>query len=147
MNQQSVIGHAVQFFPRINGSVALKLAIDGWVEMNNKGLGDGSINWSPEMSGIVGFTANGRDQLPVGVLTFDQQPGNANLWVSQAYVQEEFRGRGVYSAMWAKLVEFAAENGYQAIRMGTHLRNSAMRAVAQRTGCIEEAVVLKFSLE
>lgn len=138
---------AIKVFHRMNGTVALALAIEGWSEVNNKGLGDGSINWSPDMAAIVGYAMNGREELAVGVITFDHRPGNHILWAQQVFVQEAFRGQGVYTAMFTKLVEIAREQGYVAIEMGTHIKNAAMRAVGQKTGCHEEAVILRFNLE
>lgn len=141
-------GHSVELIDIITGTPALALALQGWAEINANGLGDGILNCHASYKAVLGSAQNGRDAVPVGVLTYDFEPLLRRVWVYQAYVHPEFRGRGVYTAMWAKLVEHSAEVlKAQSIQMGTHVRNSAMRAVAKHTGCIEEAIHLRFNLE
>jgi RimJ/RimL family protein N-acetyltransferase len=141
-------GHTVELVDVITGTPALSLAIQGWAETNAAGLGEGILNCHASHKAILGWAQNGRDLLPVGVLTFDDEPLFRRVWIYQAFVLQEFRGRGVYTAMWAKLVEHSVETlKARSIQYATHLRNSAMRAAAKRTGCIEEAVHLRFNLE
>lgn len=138
----------VELVDGLVGTPALALAMAGWTEVNQKGLHDGSMNCYPDLQAVIGYAMNGRDRLPVGVITFNVDSPQRRVWAFQVYVMPEFRGRGVYTAMWAKLVEHSAEVlKVQSIQMATHIRNSTMRAVGQRTGCIEEAVTLRFNLE
>lgn len=139
---------AVELVEGLNGSAAVSLALRGWIEINDAGLHDGTMNVHAGLHAIIGHAQNGRDMLPVGVITFDHDVNFNRVWIFQSYVVPEFRGRGVYTAMWAKLVEHSAEKLHvRSIEGATHVRNSAMRAVAKRMGRVEEAVILKFSLE
>lgn len=141
-------GSDVELVDIIAGTPALELALRGWVEINDQGLHDGTLNCYPHLKAILGYAMNGRDRLPVGVITFEHEAMQRRVWAFQVYVLPEFRGRGVFTAMWAKLVEHSTEIlKARSIEMGTHVRNSAMRAAAKRTGSVEEAVFLKFNLE
>lgn len=138
----------VELVDIITGTPALTLALQGWAETNAAGLGDGILNCHADTKAVLGYAQNGRDMLPVGVITYEYTALWRRVWVNQVFVLQEFRGRGVYSSMWAKLVEHAAEVlKAGSIQYATHLRNNAMRAAAKRTGCIEEAILLRFNLE
>lgn len=130
----------------LNETPALDLAVRGWAEVQEKGLGDGAMNCFPWLDAVIGYAMNGRDELPVGVLTFRHDVDQKRIWVNQAFVLVEFRGNGVYRAMWAALIERAGSLDAKSIQMGTHVRNLPMRAVGQKTGCAEEFVVLRFNL-
>lgn len=136
-----------ELFLGLNETPALNLAVRGWAETVEKGFGDGSLNCYPALNAFVGYAMNGRDEIPVGVVTFNYDVDHKRVWLFQAYVLPEFRGCGVYKAMWAALVSHSTTLGAKSIQMGTHVRNAAMRAAAKHTGCIEEAIHLRFNLE
>jgi len=137
----------IQFFDGLNNTPALELAMRGWAEMHEKGLSDGNLNIHSSLKAFVAIAPNGHDKLPVGVMTFDPEPTLRRVWIFQSYVIPEFRGRGIYTALWNKLVEYATvELKAKSIQSGTHVRNSAMRAVAKRQGRYEESVLLRFDL-
>lgn len=143
------LGTAVNLFlDGLNNTPALDLAIRGWAEINEKGFGDGTLNCYASLKAVLGYAMNGRDRLPVGVITFDYDTMLRRVWAFQVYVLPEFRGRGIYTAMFAELVRYGTDVlNANSIQMGTHLRNAAMRAVAKRTGCFEECIILRFNLE
>jgi GNAT superfamily N-acetyltransferase len=136
----------VELFHGLNETPALDLAVRGWAEMTEKGFGDGSLNAHAGQSALVGFEKNGRDELAVGVVTFEHDTSLKRIWLSQAYVLPEFRGRGVYKGLWTALAGFSTGAGAKSIQFGTHVKNAPMRAVAHRTGCIEQGVVLRYDL-
>jgi RimJ/RimL family protein N-acetyltransferase len=130
----------------LNGTPAATLAVKGWLELQEKGFSDGSLNMLGNMHAFVGYAENGRDMLPVGVITFTVEI--ARLWIHQSYVLPEFRGRGVYSAMWAELVSHVTLNlpNIREITSAAHAKNQAMRAIAKRQGRVEEAVILRLDI-
>lgn len=136
----------VELFQGLNETPALDLAIRGWAEIVEKGFGDGALNAYPSLNAFVGFAKNGRDEIPAGVVTFEHDTSLKRVWLFQAYVLPEFRGIGVYKALWTALVGYSAEAGAKSVQFGTHPKNAAMRAVAQRTGCAEKTIVLRFDL-
>lgn len=129
----------------VNAAPASKLAMRGWIELNDNGLGDGELI-ATDQATYVAYAPNGRDMVPAGVLVF--KIGSSTVWVSMAYVLPEYRGRGVFSAMWAALHELVFEKlpTVSSIQYEAHLNNKAMRAVAQRMGHRETAVVMKVDI-
>lgn len=135
-----------QFVEGLNGTPAAELAVRGWLEINEKGLGGNELNMSSTLNAVIGYAPNGRDVLPVGVITWNVD--DARVWVHQSYVVPEFRGRGVYSAMWLALVNkvIADLPAVRSIQSATHVRNQAMRAIAAKQGRREEAVTLRLDI-
>lgn len=135
----------VDFVDGINGTPAAELAVRGWLDTLEHGYSDGTINMQAELKAFIGYAQNGRDMLPVGVVTFFVD--NARIWVQQSFVLPEFRGRGVYSAMWNELIGHAQDlPAVRSIESGMHVNNKAMRAIAARQGRRETAVILKVDI-
>ncbi len=122
--------------------VAIELCLRGWNELTAKGLGDGRLMFHSNMSAIVGYAANGRDQEAAGVILFGLEPEFKRCWVTLSFVKEEYRARGLYTAMYEVLRGEARRMGLRTIESATHVRNVAMRAVAKRQGRTEEFVIL-----
>lgn len=136
----------IEFYDGLNGTPALDLAMRGWAETYEKGNSDGTLNVFSTLHAFVAYAPNGHDRLPVGVITFEVEKVSNRVWIYQGYTLPEFRGRGVYSAMWNSLVAHGIEQKMKSIQSATHVRNIAMRAVAKKLGRYEESVVLKFDL-
>lgn len=130
----------------LNGTPAAELAVRGWLEDVEK-YGQLELNMGAAHHALIGYAPNGRDMLPVGVLTFDTDA--ARVWIYQSYVLPEFRGRGVYSAMWTRLIEHVQHDlpKVRSIQSATNVRNQAMRAIAKRQDRREEAVTLRFDIQ
>lgn len=139
-------GIEVRAFDGLNNTPAAELAVRGWLEMVEKDLGDGSLNMGHDQKALVAYMANGRDVLPVGVMTWRYLEWCREVLICQSYVLTEFRGRGCYSAMWQQMIHQATELKAVAIIAGFHVRNSAMRSIAARQGRVEVAVTSRFDL-
>ncbi len=131
----------------LNNTPALALAVRGWIELNDRGFGDRSMCVNACEDAFVAFFPNGLEMLPVGVMTYNYNEGARCLWINLSYVDEEFRGRGCYRALWDTIVAYAISIKAQSIQSGTHVRNNAMREVSKRLGRFEEFVILRFNLE
>jgi RimJ/RimL family protein N-acetyltransferase len=138
---------AVAYYEHLNNTPALALAMKGWADVEERGLGDGTLSVYADSHAFVGYARNGRDLLPAGVITFSEEKNAGRLWIHQGYVVPEFRGRGLYSTLWCKLVEHAVKLRASTIMSATHVRNEAMRAVARRQGRVEAAVMLRYDLQ
>lgn len=129
----------------INNTPAAELAVRGWLDAVENGWSDGNLNMASGLRAFIGYTQNGRDMLPVGVVTFSIE--SAHVWVHQSFVLPEFRGRGVYSAMWNELLGHVAElPNVRSIQSATHVNNKAMRAIAARQGRREIGVILQIDI-
>ena len=126
---------------------AIELCLRGWNELFAKGLTDGRLAFHAQMSAVVANAANGRDYEPAGVVLFGLEPEFKRCWITLSYVKEEYRGRGVYSAMYVGLRAEALRMGIRTIESATHIRNQAMREVAKRQGRLEEFVILVDRIE
>jgi len=137
----------IQLLDGINNTPALGLAIRGWADCEERGLGDGTLNVHATMKAFLACAQNGREMIPAGVMTWEYDAALKRVWIYQSYVLPEFRGRGIYNLLWARMVEHAAiDLKAHSIQSATHIRNSAMRAIAARQGRFEECVVLRFNL-
>lgn len=136
----------VYVVPSIAGTPAVALAIAGWVDCNERGLGDGTMNLANDQKAMLAFAKNGQEMLPVGVMTWSFDESARRVWIFQSYVVKEFRGRGVYRAMWHHMVQHAEELAARTIQSATHADNKTMRSIAAKLGRREEAVVLRYDL-
>lgn len=138
----------IKLFDGLNNTPALDLAVRGWADVQERNLGDGSLNVYASLQAFVAYVKNGHEILPVGVMTWEFDKTLKRVWIYQGYTLPEFRGRGVYNALWASMVAHAAtELKALSIQSGTHVRNSAMRAIAKKQGRVEECVVLRYDLQ
>lgn len=139
-------GIQVIHYDRLNNTPAVRLATLGWLDGNSRGLGENVVNLYSCLKAFVAFAPNGRDLLPAGVMTYDVIENTNEFFIYQSYVLEEFRGRGLYTAMWNSIVAKGIQDKVHRIKSATSMRNIAMRSIAQRQGRVEEAVTLTFEL-
>lgn len=126
---------------------AIELCLRGWNELFAKGLTDGRLVFHDGMSAIIGYTANGRDEVAAGVALFGVEREFKRCWITLAYVDPEYRGRGVWRGINEAVEAIAKAAGVRSIEYATHLRNNAMREVSKRTGFSEEFVILVKRIE
>lgn len=58
-------------------------------------------------------------------------------WIQSVYVKPEYRGKGAYRAMYAKIKEMAAEQGVTQIRLYVDKTNFSAQKVYQKLGMQE----------
>lgn len=121
---------------------AIELCLRGWNEMFAKGLTDGRLIFHERMSAMVAHAANGRDFEAAGVILFGLEPEFKRCWITLSFVREEYRARGIHTAMYVGLRAEAMRMGVRSIESAVHVRNVAMRAVAKRQGRAEDFVIL-----
>jgi GNAT superfamily N-acetyltransferase len=138
---------SVRLFDRLNNTPAAELATRGWLECVEKGWTDGSLNASSDQKAFVAYVENGREVLPAGVMTWKHFGDTNEIYVFQSFVVPEFRGRGVYTALWQSMVSKAIDLKASAICSGTHSQNRAMRTIAAKQGRREQFVMLRFDLD
>jgi GNAT superfamily N-acetyltransferase len=121
---------AIRRYEHINYTPAVVLAMRGWLELNDKGIGEqaASVHW--EQHGIVAFA----DSKAVGVITWTEQKPLAAAYAEQVYVIPEWRRKGIFKLMWDELEEWAAEKEFYTIRLGTHPMNTLARSIYDRMG-------------
>jgi RimJ/RimL family protein N-acetyltransferase len=120
--------------------------VRGWLDNVEHGLSDHELNMGANLQAFIGYIGNGRDMVPAGVITWNVDA--ARIWVHQSYVLPEFRGRGLYSAMFAELLKHVREKlpNVRSIQSATHVNNKAMRAIAARQGRQEVAIIIKIDI-
>jgi hypothetical protein len=134
----------------LNETPALDLAIRGWADAQERNFGDGSMNCHSSLKAFIGWSDSGgvsSRRVPVGVITFENEPALKRVWVFQSYVLPEYRRRGIYTAMWDSLVLHAInECKAKSIQSGVHVKNVEMRAAAKSQGRIEEFIITRLNL-
>lgn len=124
---------------------AAVLAARGWLEGVERGFsGSNEFNMNHNYRSLLALVPNGRDKVPAGVITWSITGNEAFLF--QSYVDPEFRGRGVFTALWNELVAQAVNMRLTKIQSFVHASNVTMRAIAKRQGRREEAVVTSFDV-
>jgi ribosomal protein S18 acetylase RimI-like enzyme len=124
---------------------AAVLAARGWLEGIERGFsGSNEFNMSHHYRSLLALVPNGRDRVPAGVITWNPTGNEAFLF--QSYVDPEFRGRGVFTALWNELIAQAMNMKIVKIQSFVHASNSTMRAIAKKQGRREEAVVTTFDV-
>jgi len=121
---------------------AVKLAVRGQLEIIESGHGDEILMLQWDHNAILGWF----DHEPVGVITFSHTKWVRQLDIHIGYVVPEHRGRGVYRAMWDRLVEEAQAREALVIWGNTHVDNAVMRATARSLGRVERGVLLRFDV-
>lgn len=99
------------------GEAATIVNDDGWFE-----------DWVQGYAGEPGlgrlrFIAADLDREPAGLLTWAGRPWNQTVWLVDIRVATPFRGRGVGSALLARLQEHAGTAGARGICVETQTRN------------------------
>jgi len=64
------------------------------------------------------------------------------LWIQSVYVAPEYRGRGVYKAMYNKVKETAEAEGISTIRLYVDKTNLRAQSVYQKLGMLESHYLL-----
>jgi GNAT superfamily N-acetyltransferase len=139
--------HEIVALPRMGTEpAATMLAVKGWLELQEKGYGDGRLPFHTDMQALMAISANGQDPIPVGIMVFTVDTVLSRLWIDLSFVSPEFRGRGVYTAMWEALVSIARQAGIATIESATATSNTTMRAVARKQHREEKAVWMVFKV-
>lgn len=127
---------------------AYALAVAGSAELVSKGFADPrSAIYPAQKCYLAQVTENGRDWNPAGVLTYRIEEEIGMVYIDLSYVQPEYRGRRIYSLMYAGLRAHALDRKCRTIHAGTHVKNTVMRAVAARMGRPETFVLYLDDLE
>ena len=58
-------------------------------------------------------------------------------WIQSVYVLPEYRGRGIYKAMYSKVIDLAKSSGVTQIRLYVDKANSTAQAVYKKLGMVE----------
>lgn len=130
-------------FASIVNTAALEVAVDAWHALQEAGHCGGLVLISWDDSALLAMHPGG---LPMGVITYRAKPEWRAIEVWLGFVYPDFRGRGVYRALWNELVKVAMFEGAAEIVSGTHAANTAMRAVAAKLGRTESGVYLRYAV-
>ena len=60
---------------------------------------------------------------PIGVIAFAFDSIEKDIWIELAYTDPEHRRKGVYRALFSRLVEGATKRGVRLIESGIHEQN------------------------
>lgn len=110
---------------------AVDIGLEGLFHLKRVGLLDESCtglgyNYPAILARLDGWVA--------GILIYQEQDWNAQLFVSEGFVRSDFRQRGVYRALWNELLAVAREKGWYRISGVTHVNNDEMQAVMKKLG-------------
>lgn len=138
---------AVDAIPRLSFvPQAVQLAVRGWLELQERGFGDGRVPFHIDMSAFIAHVRNGHSVELAGILVFTRDDTIGRLWVDLAYVIPECRGHGVFRSMWEDLSSYALKSAALTIEMATSVQNGPMRAVAKKLRCEEKAVQMVYQV-
>ena len=127
----------VEEYDHLNHSPGFRLALRGRSEIEDAGFGPGQASLHYSQKTIVGFV----DGRAVGVIVWEKLEHDREAWIVLGYVDPAFRGRGVYNALYRRLVEAARRDGLRSVAGGVVASNAAMRAVAERQGRVAKCLI------
>ena len=127
----------------INQTPALALLTRGHHELLDRGLASPEtvINWDD--LAVVAFAG----AVPVGVISYSHEKWRKILWIRMGYVAPEARRRGIYGAMWERVVKAAQRLGALEIHGGTHVDNKAMLECAESLGRTRLSITTRFIVQ
>jgi GNAT superfamily N-acetyltransferase len=132
----------IRYFEGFNRTPATVLAVRGWLDLNERGLGEPVLNLSWDANVIGAFDG----ETCVGVIVWQHVKWSKQIFIDLSYVDPAARRHGVYRAMWDALVVKAQEIGVAFIYGITDAANEAMRAVAKEVGREECGISLRFAV-
>lgn len=133
----------IKHFVGLNDTPAAELGQRASAELIENGFGQRivGLHWSYDC--FVAYN----NTTPVGFVIYeDRVKSYKDLWLHLSYVIPEHRGRGVFSKLWAALIEKAQAVEGLSINSMTHPANLVMRSVAKMQGRTEVGVQLKFEV-
>lgn len=140
MSNQTTI--TVKEYNGPNRTPAYELVLRANLELVQEGYSEYVFNVGWDNQVLVAFVGD----YPVGVLVYSKEDYAKRWFINLGYVAPPLRNKGVYKALWNKLVELAAAAGTVQIDGITHIDNAPMRAVAEKQGRVETGVLLSFKL-
>lgn len=106
------------------------------------GPNEGATPWYYKDKVIV---ARWNDEI-VGLIAYRFEKGDGSLWVILGGVKPNYRLRGCYTKLFAKLVEVARKEGAVRIEASTHVTNNAMRCFNKKLGRTETHVISRYDI-
>lgn len=121
--------HDVKHVAMINGTPVVPVIAEGMVESGRYGIHEVVIHWEHEALYI-----ENRGGGVVAVMSFAHQKHDGQTWIYMAFVRPEYRGRGMYRALWDAVVAQARDAGMRQVAGGVHPDNERMAGVAAAVG-------------
>jgi GNAT superfamily N-acetyltransferase len=134
----------VRLFDTMNTAPASQLAVAGWLHVEQSGFGTGELNTDSGYKAFVAYLPEGRDSVPVGVMTWDYMHDTMTIY--QVFVVEEYRGRGVFRAMLDEATAKAIELNIKMIQTSTSVKHKAAMEVFRKTGFAPARVTLSLEV-
>jgi GNAT superfamily N-acetyltransferase len=102
-------------------------------ELSESGWGDPQLDFSIWLLWMEDDLSR-----PIGIVGYAVDRIEKDIWVELTYTAPEHRRKGVYRALFSRLVEMAIRRGVRCIESGIHERNEAMLRAARTSGrCLE----------
>lgn len=99
-------------------------------ELIDKGFGTSTTTWDDKTCGAVYAEQDGKI---LGHIVYDTtKPGH--LWITLSAVDENCRGRGIYTILHKYFEQIAKEKGCQYISSYVHVKNRVRQKSAEKVG-------------
>lgn len=82
----------------------------------------------------------------VAILVWSVQEWKQSAYVDFGYVLPGRRGQGLYTKLWNALIDEAKERKLRTIGSGTHVKNTAMQAIAAKQGRVAESISFRYDV-
>ncbi len=125
---KSVDHYLVHHVDQINTTKLVPVLAKCMVDQAQYGNHEISVHW--EMEGI--YIEDG--DTVVAALCYEHQKFKKQTFIMAAYVEPEYRQRGMYRALWEDLVHRSSKAGMKTIAGGIAPGNKAMIAAAKSVG-------------
>ncbi|MDR3488800.1 MAG: GNAT family N-acetyltransferase [Bradyrhizobium sp.] len=127
----------IEEFPHLNYSPGFALAAEGFARLaaEHPDATEASLHFLQKT-----ITARIDDKV-VGVIVWEKTEYNRQAWIVLGYVTPAYQRRGVYNALYRRLVEIARRENLRSVAGGVAYGNRSMRAVAERQSRAPVAII------
>lgn len=113
-------GYAFKLHPLCKQAIA---------EISMAGMGDPQL---ADQNGVL-WVEDGAGN-PVGFLAYSWDEEAEEIWIELSFILPEYRRKGIYTALFERLVQIANRKGASSVRSGIHPNNEPMLKAAVSTG-------------
>ncbi len=130
--EQDSLGNEIQIFKidEIGMSPIYPFFLRQMADLIDNGFSFSQTTWDDRTCGAVYAEQDGKI---LGHIVYDtRKPGN--LWITLSAVDEEYRGRGIYTILHNYFEQVAKEKGCRYISSHVHVKNLVRQKSAEKVG-------------
>jgi GNAT superfamily N-acetyltransferase len=132
MGENALNDIRIELYDDCQQSPALLLVAAYKDEIKRSGLGQGGDEVVVNLNSYTVAAMNG--ERCVGFILYAPYPAVNAMWIGDAYVDPDYRRKGIHGLMFNRVVEQARLNGFDSVQGATSVQNVASIASMEKQG-------------